>query len=185
VSLDARGIDPGSDVREWSFAWRTALFARLHDGENAHLMLQQLFSARNTCPNLFGLHPPMQIDGNFGITAGLAEMLLESRLTVSNRGRVESEMDLLPALPKAWPDGSVTGLRARGGFTVDLNWHDGKLVSATVHSLDGNPCRLRYGNVTREVNIKKGATLRWIANPIHDLIAVGLAEVRVRTAFRA
>jgi len=161
VSLEARGIDPGSDVREWSFAWRTALFARLHDAADAHLMLQQLFSARNTCPNLFGLHPPMQIDGDFGITAGMAEMLLQGRLTVSKGEQQKSEIDLLPALPSEWPNGSVKGLCARGGFEVDIAWKDGKLVSATVHSLLGNPCRLRYSNVTREVNLKRGEAFQW------------------------
>jgi alpha-L-fucosidase 2 len=150
VSLDARG-DTG-DVREWSFAWRTALFARLGDGDSAHRQMQQLLSDRNTCPNLFGLHPPMQIDGNFGITAAVCEMLLQSQ---------DGTLHLLPALPKAWSAGKATGLCARGGFVVDLQWKDGKLIAATILSKRGNPLRISYGGKTTELKLERGERTTW------------------------
>jgi alpha-L-fucosidase 2 len=150
VSLNARGIDPGSDVREWSFAWRTALYARLRDAGNAHNMLHQLFSARNTCANLFGLHPPMQMDGNFGITAGIAEMLMQSQA---------GEIELLPALPTEWPNGKISGLRARGGYEVGVEWLNGKLVSVTVKNISGGgKCKVRYGDKVVEFTLKPGGT---------------------------
>jgi len=148
-SLVARGEAADSDVREWSFAWRAALYARLHDSESAHRMFQQLFANRNTCLNLFGLHPPMQIDGNFGITAGVCEMLMQSH---------ENEVNLLPALPRAWPAGSVRGLRAQGGFETDLTWRDGKLTQATIRSKLGGSCRLRSGDKTATVETKPGGS---------------------------
>jgi alpha-L-fucosidase 2 len=154
VTLNARG-DTG-DVREWSFAWRTALYAHLNSGEDAHRELQQLFSDRNTCRNLFGLHPPMQVDGNFGVTAGICEMLMQSP---------NGEIIMLPALPAAWPDGSVKGLRARGNFTVDIAWQNGKLVGATIHSLAGNSVRLRYGDKTQTFITHPGQNISWDGQP--------------------
>ncbi|MDD4871714.1 MAG: glycoside hydrolase N-terminal domain-containing protein [Kiritimatiellae bacterium] len=152
-SLEARGET--GDVREWSFAWRTALYARLHDGEAAHRMFQQLLSDRNTCLNLFGLHPPMQMDGNFGITAGICEMLIQSH---------ENEINLLPALSKVWSTGSVKGLRARGGFEVDQEWKDGRLVSVTVRSTAGTACKVKYGEKIVDLKFVPGKTVNLDVN---------------------
>ena len=109
---------------------------------------------------MFDAHPPFQIDGNFGGTSGIGEMLLQSR-TRFEAARMTGEIELLPALPRAFTTGSIRGLRAKGGFEVAIEWVNGKLVAATIHSRLGNPCRLRYGDVIRDVDIAAGQTYRW------------------------
>lgn len=133
LSLQKR-IASGGGHTGWSCAWLINLYARLKDGEAAYGFVRTLLS-RSAYPNLFDAHPPFQIDGNFGAAAGIAEMLLQSHL---------GEISLLPALPASWKNGSVKGLKARGGYVVDIQWQDYELISARISASRDGVCSLNY-----------------------------------------
>ncbi len=149
TSLDFRGdVETG-----WSMGWKVNLRARLLDGEHAFSILSDKLTPRMSRPNLFSARRGFQIDGNFGTASGIAELLMQSHAGF---------IDLLPALPSAWPSGSIKGLRAPGGFEVDIEWHDGKLTSARITSVGGTNCRVRYGQQMHNVQLNKGQSIRLV-----------------------
>ncbi len=156
----------GDDGTGWSLAWKINFWARLLDGDHAYLLIQRLLrpldagdgstnygGGGGVYPNLFDAHPPFQIDGNFGFTAGVTELLLQSQNTTPDGIH---EIDLLPALPGVWPTGSVSGLKARDNVTVDLMWNNGRLVSATLTSATAAKHTVRYRGTAKQVSLTAG-----------------------------
>jgi alpha-L-fucosidase 2 len=161
-SLELRG----DDATGWGLGWRLNLWARLHDGAHAYRILQNLLAPAKSEPtsrersgvynNLFDAHPPFQIDGNFGGAAGIAELLLQSTAPHGDR---PARIELLPALPPQWPAGKATGLRARGGFEVELLWNDGKLAGAGIRNIGPRaPIDVVYGGKTTHLTIDAGGS---------------------------
>lgn len=164
TSLIARG----NEGTGWSIGWKINFWARLQDGSNAYAMLRRalkltgdksfnMSDGGGVYPNLFSTHPPFQLDGNMGVTAGVAEMLLQSHAGV---------IDLLPALPEQWPNGSVRGLKARGGVEVDLSWADGQMTQVKVRNAVPGSYRLKYKNAETTFSaLSRGQEMRWDGKP--------------------
>jgi len=169
-SLDARG----DESTGWAMAWRVAMWARFGEGDRALRVIGNLLrfidvsaemnysKGGGLYANLFDAHPPFQIDGNYGVTAGIAEMLLQSHETsdasagaAANGGPIPL-LRLLPALPAAWSQGHVDGLRARGGFEVDMVWEEGKVTQLTLLSTQGNACEIGCGGKRMAVQLAAG-----------------------------
>ncbi|MDR2463405.1 MAG: glycoside hydrolase family 95 protein [Verrucomicrobiales bacterium] len=145
----------GDAATGWSLGWKLNMWSRLRDGDRAHVLLTNLLKDR-TLPNLFDDHAPFQIDGNFGATAACAEMLLQSQLQDADG---QYELQLLPALPEVWESGKITGLRARGGVTVDLEWRDGVLAKATFRADRDGKIKISYGGKVKTLAVKQGQPL--------------------------
>jgi alpha-L-fucosidase 2 len=147
----------GDDGTGWSLAWKINFWARFLDGDHAYELIELLFRVKDestvnasgggTYINLFDSHPPFQIDGNFGGVAGIVECLVQSH---------QGFIDVLPALPKALPSGSLRGVCARGGFELDMSWKSGRLTRLTVLSKAGEPCKIRYQGRTKEFSTERG-----------------------------
>lgn len=148
-SLDLRGdLSTG-----WAIAWRINLWARLREGERAHSILALLLAPERTYPNMFDAHPPFQIDGNFGGASAVLEMMVQ---------QLDDHVDLLPALPSAWSDGAVKGLRLRGAREMDMEWRQGRPGKIRLRGLSGDSVKLRFGDTVRTVNLRRGSTdLDW------------------------
>ena len=168
----------GDAATGWSLAWKLNLWARFLDGDHAYRILRNLITPASEkpahaglFPNLFDAHPPFQIDGNFGAAAGITEMLLQSEdpygtetsLTPAETGE-SAFLHLLPALPSAWPNGAVTGLRARGGMEVALAWAGGKLTRTTIQAHESNPVTLRYAGKEVKFQAQAGRTYEFGAD---------------------
>ncbi len=136
----------GDGATGWSMGWKLNQWARLHDGDHAYKLFGNLLK-NGTMNNLWDTHPPFQIDGNFGGTAGVTEMLMQCHMGF---------IDLLPALPNAWKDGEINGLNARGNFEISIKWENNRLTSATILSRSGGICHIKYGNYKLKIKSKAG-----------------------------